>query len=123
MAVEDLLSRSYIKLGKRGLGISRITLWTRSWVSEHWDQEIRFKEPAMNAHAAISRIRQIVETVPQPGPVEQLGMKITATGRPQGKQKSLISAVRAQERLLDEIKQMELRLGAPQLFQVREVEP
>ena len=77
----------------------------------------------MNTKAAISRIRQVVETLPQPGPVEQLGMKITGTGRPQGRQNSRISTVRAQEHLLDEIKQLEFRLGAPQLFQVKEVEP
>jgi DNA polymerase-4 len=123
MTLESMLSRVFARLGQKGLGISRITLWTRSWVSEHWEQDIRFKEPAMNTRTAISRIRQIMETGPQPGPVEQLGMKITGTGRPQGRQKSLISAVRAQEHLLDEIKQLEFRLGAPQLFQVKEVEP
>jgi DNA polymerase-4 len=123
MALETMLSRAFVRLGQKGLGISRITLWTRSWVSEHWEQDIRFKEPAMNTKTAISRIRQIVEMFPQPGPVEQLGMKITGTGRSPGRQKSLISAVRAQEHLLDEIKQLEFRLGAPQLFQVKEVEP
>ena len=123
MALESLLSRAFIRLGQKGLGISRITLWTRSWISEHWEQDICFKEPVMNTKAAISRIRQVVETLPQPGPVEQLGMKITGTGRPRGRQNSLISAVRAQEHLLDEIKQLEFRLGAPQLFQVKEVEP
>jgi len=122
MALESMLLQAFIFLGQKRLGISRITLWTRSWVSEHWEQDIRFKEPVMNAKAAISRIRQAVETFPQPGPVEQLGMKITGTGRPQGRQNSLISGVRAQERLLDEIKQLEFRLGAPQLFQVKEVE-
>jgi DNA polymerase IV len=123
MTLESLLSRAFIRLSQKGLGISRITLWTRSWVSEYWEQDIRFKEPAMNTRTAISRIRQIIETVPQSGPVEQLGMKITGTGKPQGRQKSLISAVRAQEHLLDEIKQLEFRIGAPQLFQVKEVEP
>jgi DNA polymerase-4/protein ImuB len=123
MALESLLTRAFIRLGQKGLGISRITLWTRSWISEHWEQDIRFKEPVMNTRAAITRIRQVIETLPQPGPVEQLGMKITGTGRPRGRQNSLISAVRAQEHLLDEIKQLEFRLGAPQLFQVKEVEP
>ena len=122
MALDSLLSQAFIRLGQKRLGISRITLWTRSWISEHWEQEIRFKEPAMNPKAAISRIRQVVETLPQPGPVEQLGMKITGTGRPQGRQNSLITAVRAQEHLLDEIKQLEFRLGGPQLFQVKELE-
>ena len=79
-------------------------------------QDIRFKDPAMNIRTAMLRIRHILETAPQPGPVEQIGVKITGTGRLHGRQKSLISAVRAQEHLLDEIKQLEFRLGAPQLF-------
>jgi DNA polymerase-4 len=123
MMLETMLSRAFVRLAQKGLGISRITLWTRSWISEYWEQDIRFKEPAMNTKAGISRIRQILEMFPQPGPVEQLGMKITGTGRPYGRQKSLILTVRAQEHLLDEIKQLEFRLGASQLFQVKEVEP
>lgn len=31
MALESLLSQSFIRLGQKRLGISRITLWTRSW--------------------------------------------------------------------------------------------
>ena len=50
-------------------------------------------------------------------------MKITGTGRLTGRQRSLMAQVRAREHLLDEIKQLELRLGSPQLFQVKEVEP
>ena len=123
MALEDLLSKAFVKLGQRNMGMRSITIWTRSWVSEHWEQNIRFKEPAMNTKIALSRIRQIMENTPQPGPVEQLGIKVTGTGRPHGKQKSLISQVRAQEQLLEEIKQLELRLGSPQLFQLKEVEP
>ncbi len=117
------MSKAFLQLSQRGLGISRIQLWTRSWVAEHWERDISFKDPAMSTRAAMSRIRHILETVPQPGPVEQIGVKITGTGRLQGRQKSLISAVRAQEHLLDEIKQLEFRLGAPQLFHVKEVEP
>ncbi len=123
MALESLLSRAFIRLGQKRLGISRITFWTCSWISEHWEKDIRFKEPVMNTKSAISRIRQVVETHPQPGPIEQLGMKITGTGRPKGRQSSLMSAVRVQEHLLDEIKQFELRMGRPLLCQLKEVEP
>ena len=123
MTLESMLSKAFVKLGQKGMGISSITIWTRSWVSEHWEQNIRFKEPAMNTRTAMSRIKQFIENVPQPGPVEQLGMKITGTGRPHGKQRSLMSQVRDQEHLLDEIKQLELRLGGPLLFKLKEVEP
>jgi DNA polymerase-4 len=123
MTLESMLSKVFVRLAQKGMGISSITIWTRSWVSQHWEQNVRFKEPAMNIKAAMSRIKQFIENVPQPGPVEQLGMKITGTGRPHGKQKSLMSQVRAQEHLLEEIKQLELRAGHPLLFQRKEVEP
>ena len=64
-----------------------------------------------------------MENVTQPGPVEELGMKITGTGRFTGRQKSLMAQVRAREHLLDDIKQLEFRLGGHQVFQVKEVEP
>jgi DNA polymerase-4/protein ImuB len=123
MTLEAMLSKAFVRLGQKGMGISSITIWTRSWMSEHWEQNVRFKEPAMNSRTAMSRIKQFIENVPQPGPVEQLGMKITGTGRPNGKQKSLMSQVRAQEHLLEEIKQLEFRLGGPLLFQFKDVEP
>ena len=123
MTLESMLSKAFVRLAQKGMGISSITIWTRSWVSQHWEQNVRFKEPAMNTKTAMSRIKQFIENVPQPGPVEQLGMKITGTGRPHCKQKSLMSQVRAQEHLLEEIKQLELRAGHPLLFQRKEVEP
>jgi len=123
MELEAMLTRAFVRLVQKNLGISRIMLWTRSWISEHWEELVRFKEPAMNSKAVLSRIRQVMENVTQPGPVEELGMKITGTGRFTGKQKSLMTQVRAQEHLLDDIKQLEFRLGGHQLFQVKEVEP
>ena len=123
MALEAMLARAFVKLSQKNLGVSRILLWTRSWVSEHWEEPVRFKEPAMNPKAVLTRIRQVMENVTQPGPVEELGMKITGTGRFTGRQKSLMAQVRAQEHLLDDIKQLEFRLGGPQLFQVKEIEP
>ena len=123
MALEAMLARAFTRLGQKNMGVSRILLWTRSWISEHWEEAVRFKEPAMNPKAVLTRIRQVMENVTQPGPVEELGMKITGTGGFTGKQKSLIAEVRAQEHLLDDIKQLEFRLGSPQLFQIKEVEP
>ena len=123
VAVEVLLTRAFQTLGIKGMGISRITLWTRSWLSEHWECNIRFKEPVMTIKTALSRIKQVMENTSQTGPVEQLGMKITGTGRRHGKQRSLFSDVRAKDHLMEDIKQLEFRLGSPQLYKVMEVEP
>ena len=123
VALEAMLCRAFVKLATRGKGISRITLWTRTWISEYWERSIPFKEPAMNIKTVVSRIKQIMENSPQPGPIEQLGVKITGTARQRGKQGSLFSEVRAQDHLLNDIRRLEFRLGGPQLFRMKEVEP
>ncbi len=122
-AVESLLSRVFARTALKGMGIRSLTLWTRTWNAEHWERNIRFKEPAMNARCAIPRIKDILENSPQPGPVEQLGIRITGFGYQSGQQKSLFPEVRAREHLLDGIKQLELHFGSPQLFRIKEVEP
>jgi len=121
--VETLLRRIFTAIGRKGLGIRSLTLWTRTWNSENWERTIQFKEPAMDMRTAISRIKRILEDYPQPGPVEQVGMSITGLGYPRGRQKSLFPAVRAQDHLMDDIRQLESRLGNPQVYQVKEVEP
>jgi DNA polymerase IV len=124
IAVESLLRLAFTRdILKKGKGIYGITLWTEGSNQEHWERNIRFKEPAMNIKSAISRIKQIMETFPQPGPVEQLGIKITRFGCERGKQKSLFPEVRSKDNMMDGIKQLELQLGSPQVFKIKEIEP
>jgi DNA polymerase IV len=123
MSLESMLSRVFSKLEPRGMGIRSITLWTHSWVSEHWEKTIQFKDPVTNIKTTISRIKQVMENCSQPGPIEQLGMKITGLGRQWGRQKNLFPEVRAQDHLMNDIRQLESRLGSPQLYKIKEVEP
>ncbi len=123
VSVEAMLSHAFTRFESKGMGICSINLWTRSWMGAHWEKNIRFKEPALNTKTALSRIKLIVENSPQLGPVEQIGMKITGLGRPNGRQKSLFTSVRAKDNLLDDVKQLEFRLGSPQLYRIKEVEP
>ena len=120
---EALLSRVFMKLAPRGMGLRSLALWTRSWKSEYWEQPLRFKEPAMDIRSTISRIKLLLEGFPQPGPVERLGLKITGLGRRHGHQRSLFSEVRDQDHLMDDIRQLETRMGGPQIFRIKEVEP
>ncbi len=120
---ETLLMKAFSTLSASGLGISSITIWTLSWTAGYWEQGIRFKEPVREIRNAMLRIKQMLESTPQTGPVEQLGIKVTGLGRQNGRQKSLFSEVRAQDHLLEDIKQLEMRLGSPQVFKIKEVEP
>ena len=123
VSIEAMLSRAFVRFEPKGMGIRSVNLWTCTWLGEHWEKNIQFKEPALNTKTALSRIRLIMENSPQPGPVEQLGMKITGLGRPNGRQKSLLSDVRNKDNLLDDVKQLEFRLGGTQLYKIKEIEP
>ena len=50
-------------------------------------------------------------------------LKINRLGYPRGRQKSLFPDIRAKDHLMNDIKQLELRLGNPQVYTVKEVEP
>ncbi len=123
VTAETLLTRVFNRVSPQGMGIRSLTLWTRSWSAGQWERSLRFKEPAMDIQGVIPRIRRLMEDYPQPGPVEQVGIMISGLGRQSRRQKSLFSEVRAQEHLMDDIRQMELRLGGNQIFKVKEVEP
>lgn len=121
--VESLLVKALAKKELHGKGITCITVWTRGQDTRHWEKVVKLKEPAMNVKSALPRIKHYLENYPQPGPVEQVGIKITRFGHSIGRQKSIFSEVRAKDHLLEDIKQLELRMNAPQLYQVKEIEP
>jgi DNA polymerase-4 len=122
-AVESILLRVLAGIVHKGLGIRSLTLWTRTWNGEHWERAINFKQPAMDVRSVISRLKRVLEEYPQPGPVEQVGIKVNRLGYPRGRQRSLFSDIRAKEHLADDIKQLELKLGNPQIYKVKEIEP
>jgi DNA polymerase-4/protein ImuB len=123
VGVESLLSGVLAGDGLKGKGICSLLLWGTIWGSGYWEQSIKFKEPAISTRSILSRIRHVLEGHPPPGPVEELGIKITALGWHLGQQRNLFSEVRARDHLLDDIKQMEVRLGGPQVFKIKEIEP
>jgi DNA polymerase-4 len=123
VTAETLLTRVFTKINPGGMGIRSLNFWTRRWSAGQWERSLRFKEPAMEVKSVISRIRRALEEYPQPGPVEQAGIRIMGLGRQSRRQKSLFSEIRAQKHLADDIKQMDLRLGGSQVFKVKEVEP
>jgi DNA polymerase IV len=123
VTLEELLARVFTRDSLQGRGIRRLTVWTRGWSAEHWEHTISYKEAAMDIKSVIARIKPLFETYAQPGPVEQVGLRITGLGYRSGRQKSLFSEVRARDRLIDDIKQLDFRLGGPQVFKIKDVEP
>ena len=122
-SVDAMLGKVFEKTAPAGLGIRSLTLWTRSWNAEMWERRIQFKDPAMELRAAMSRVRRVLEDYPQPGPTEQVGLRVDRLGCPRGRQNSLFPDLRAKDHLINDIRQLELRLGTPQVYTLKEVEP
>jgi len=121
--LESLLVKALAKKELYSKGIASLTVWTRGQDTRHWEKTVNFKEPAMDVKSALPRIKYYLQNYPQLGPVEQVGIKITRLAYATGRQKSIFSEVRAKDHLLEDIKQLELRLDGPQLYQVKEIEP
>jgi len=120
---ENLVSRVFSRDDMKGKGFRSLTLWTRTWDGKNWERSLQFKEPALDVKSAMPRLRLVLESYPQPGPVEQMGIKIARISYGDGRQKSLFAEIRAQDHLMEDIKQLDLRLGNHQVFKVKEVEP
>jgi len=123
VTVENLLLHIFAGSRLKGRGIRSLDLWTKTWDSAHWKKSIRFKEPAMDVRGTVSRIRQFLENFPQPGPVEQIGIRLTGLSYGVGRQRSIFAEVRAQDSLVEDIKELELRLTSHLVFKIKEVEP
>jgi len=122
-SVESVLARVFLRDTLRGRGICSLLLWASIWGAGYWERSIKFKEPATNIRKTLSRIKSVPEASPPPGPIEELGLRLTGLGYGTGQQKSLFSEVRANDHLVEDIKQLELRLGGPQVFKMKEIEP
>lgn len=121
-SLESLLSGIFMQELK-SKGICGLLLWANIWGAGYWEQGIKYKTPSINMKTTLSRIKQMLELHPPPGPVEELGIRITAVGTDPGYQKAILSELKAKDSLLSDIKQMETRLGGPQVFTVKEIEP
>jgi DNA polymerase-4/protein ImuB len=123
VTLETLLARILADKSLKGRGIRSLTLWTRTWDASPWERSVRFKEPEADISRITPRLKQVLENYPQPGPVEQVGIRLTGLGYRHGHQQSLFAEVRARDNLLEDIRQLELRLGGAQVYRIKEVEP
>ncbi|MBI2854187.1 MAG: hypothetical protein HYX87_04610 [Chloroflexi bacterium] len=123
VAVESLLSRAFSRKCLRDKGVRSVSLWVRTPGAGCWERRIAFKEPATDAGRALSRIKHVLARETLPGPVEELGIRLGGLCHESGHQKSLFTDIRARDQLEKDIKEMEFRLGSPQVFRIKEVEP
>jgi DNA polymerase-4/protein ImuB len=121
--MEALLVKALAGRDFHGRGITCLDIWTQGGDSRRWEKTVNFKEPAMAARSALPRLRYFLENYPQPGPVEQVGIRIIRLGYGAGRQQSIFSTVRSRDNLMEDIKQLDFRLGDHQVYHVKEIEP
>lgn len=121
--VESLVIRALGQKDLHGRGIASLVLWTRGQDSVRWEKTVSYKEPATGVKDAMPRIKYFLEHYPQPGPVEQIGFRITRLGYGIGRQRSIFAQVRARDHLMEDIRQLDLRMGGHQVWAIKEIEP
>ncbi len=118
-----MLGRALKCLSPKGMGIICAEVWTHAINGLYWQKTIHFKQPATGVKTALLRISHVMEACPQPGPVAEIGIKVTGASCLTGRQKSLLPEVRSKDHFLSQILQLEFKLGSPQVFKFKEVEP
>lgn len=87
-------------------------------------RRLSFKEPTLDRHRILARIKDDLERVELVRPIERITLTLSELTGETGRQESIFSEVRARQNLSEAIKQLSVSLGKPApIFQVREVEP
>ncbi len=123
LSFEDMLKRAFAELTPRGMGILCAEIWTRTTSCQYYRKAVHFKQPAPDTRTCLRRIKHVLESCPQPGPVEEAGVVITGSTCLAGRQNSLLPDIRSRDNFLNEMRQMEFKMGSPKVFKFREVEP
>ena len=123
VALESLLTRAFV--GKLRGRFARVALLEgRIDNGTTWSKRIGFREPVGSRDRALFILRNRLENLPLPGPLETLSLTLSGITGESGQQESLFPEVRHQARLDDAIRQLRVRLGhRPPIYRVREVEP
>ena len=101
-----------------------ISLNFRTVDKQFWKKKINFKEPLFMKSKIIFIISNVLETVEMPGPVERIIIELTGLTNDFGIQKSMFLSSKKRDNLLENIKQLETRLGTKvPIYQVKEIEP
>lgn len=89
-----------------------------------WNKRCVFKEPVSEAGAAFRLLRDRLDQLALPGPLETLSLTLTDLSGEVGRQESLFQDVRRQADMDEAIRQLRVRLeGRSPMYRIREMEP
>ena len=123
LATEILLNRLFDAPDFRNKYAREIILKGSVFGTAPWQQKILFKTPIGNVKDALRVIRNAIDSIKLPGPLEDLSVTLQEVTGEVGQQESLFHDVKQRENLAQTVNHMKVAFGKNPLFQVREVEP
>ena len=123
-AIESLLSRAYTRPQLAHRYAREAKLEANVLRRPPWTMRVAFKEPAGSRTKALFAIKAKLDDLALPGPIEDMRLTLSGLTGDAGRQESLWTEVRRDQKLQEAVSQLEARLGtAPPVYQVRELEP
>ncbi|MCX8213909.1 MAG: hypothetical protein OTJ97_05280 [SAR202 cluster bacterium] len=123
-AIESLLSRAYARPQLARRYAREAKLEASVLRRPPWTMRVAFKEPAGSRTKALFSIKSKLDDLALPGPIEDMRLTLSGLTGEAGRQESLWTEVRRDQKLQEAVSQLEVRLGTtPPVYQVRELEP
>jgi DNA polymerase-4 len=124
LAVESLLARAFARQETRGKYARSITIESQVLHHPSWRRQFNYKQAVGSKERALFVIKNALESVSLPGPLEDMALTLRGLAGESGIQGNLFVDVRQQEQLRETARQLEARWGGkPLLYQLRDFEP
>ena len=108
----------------RGKYVRGITIESRILRHPPWLKGFAFKEAIGSKDRALLVIKNALESVSLPGPLEDISLTLAGFSGESGVQTGLFTDVRKREQLREMMRQLEVQLGCkPPIYQVKDIEP
>ena len=123
-AVEILLSRAFLRQEIRGKYVRGITIASHVLRHPPWLKEFAFKEAIGSRDRAFLVIKNALDSISLPGPLEDISLTLAGFSGESGVQTGLFTGVRKREQLREMMRQLEVQLGCkPPIYQMKDIEP
>ena len=124
LALESLLSRAFSRPEVRGKYVRSVTFESQILHHPPWKKTFSYKQAVGSKDRALLVIKNALESVVLPGPLEDMNLTLAGLTGESGIQTNLFSDLRKQEQLRESARQLRVRWGGQtQIYLVRDLEP
>lgn len=123
-ALSALLKKLFTNADLKGKYIRSIAIEAIILNCADWYRKIVFKNPVNSAEKAMFALKNSMNTIKFPGPIEELKISATEISYEAGIQRSMLTDVRKHDQLKETLAQLEARLRIkPPIYSVIKVDP